>query len=52
MNWKTTFFGIVAGSIPILQTALDSNAINWSKIALGLAIMALGVVAADAKKNT
>jgi hypothetical protein len=50
-NWKTTVGGIIAGSIPILQTVANTYqnhvAINWYQMAFGFAIMALGVVMKD-----
>jgi hypothetical protein len=50
-NWKTTLAGIITGSIVILQTIASTlqsgGSINWYQIAIGFAIMALGVVSKD-----
>ena len=50
-NWKTTVAGIIAGAIPLLQGISDSMGqgvpIKWLPIVMGLAIMALGVLAKD-----
>jgi hypothetical protein len=50
-NWKTTLVGIVAGTLTILQATLaayQSGApVQWLQVALGVAVMALGVVAKD-----
>jgi hypothetical protein len=51
VNWKTTVGGIIAGTIPILQTIANAyqthSTVNWYQIAFGFAIMGLGVVMKD-----
>jgi hypothetical protein len=50
-NWKTTAAGIVGALItwlPQVQGALaNGEKINWSVMAIGLAILILGVLAKD-----
>jgi hypothetical protein len=51
INWKTTLFGIIAGTLTILQTTLtayqDGTKVQWLQVALGIAFMAFGVIAKD-----
>ncbi|MEN6535516.1 MAG: hypothetical protein ABFD89_17765 [Bryobacteraceae bacterium] len=50
-NWKTTLVGIIAGALTILQTSLtayqDGTKVQWLQVALGIAIMAFGVICKD-----
>ena len=51
INWKTTLAAFIAGALPIIQGTVDSWGagvpIQWAKIGMGLAIMALGLFAKD-----
>ena len=50
-NWKTTLVGIIAGTLTILQTTLTAyqsgEPVQWLQVALGIALMAFGVVCKD-----
>ena len=50
-NWKTTLLGIIAGTLAILQTTLESYTqgapVKWLVVALGIVMMALGLVMKD-----
>jgi hypothetical protein len=50
-NSKTTILGIIAGALPILQTAVDTMQtgapVNWISVAFGFAVMAMGILAKD-----
>jgi len=53
-NWKTTLAGIILGAIPLEQGIANSLgtgvSIQWSQIAIGLALVVLGVLSKDFNK--
>lgn len=52
---KTTVIGICVGLIPIIQNiqelVINGKPINWTQVAFGVGLMALGIVAKDATKQ-
>jgi hypothetical protein len=50
-SYKTTILGIIAGALPILQTALNTMQtgapVNWISVAFGIVLAALGILAKD-----
>ena len=57
-HWKTTVCGLIAGSIPIVNSIIDAwnkgafEGQNAQQVAVGIVLIAWGVVSADAKTTT
>lgn len=49
-NWKTTFFGLMAGVMIVIQDFLEKGESDAYKISLGVAVFLIGRFASDIKK--
>lgn len=48
-NWKTSFWGIVAGVMIVIQDFIEKGETHGGKIALGVAVFLMGRFASDSK---
>lgn len=48
-SWKTSFWGVIAGAMIIVQDFIEKGETNGYKIALGVAVFLLGRFASDNK---
>lgn len=48
-NWKTTFWGLMAGAMIIIQDYIEKGETNGYKISFAVAVFLIGKFASDSK---